>query len=202
MKATELLMQEHRIIEQVLNCLEAMAQQAASEKILDEERAFQAIDFFRNFADKCHHGKEEGHLFPALEARGFARDGGPTGVMFYEHDQGRNFVKNMFESTPEAAKGNEDALDNFVRNAEGYIHLLREHIQKEDHCLFPMADEALDEKACADMMNSFTHVEEKEIGEGVHESYIALANTLATHYNVSIVKEAQDSSCGCGCNHN
>ncbi|MBZ0258960.1 hemerythrin domain-containing protein, partial [bacterium] len=158
MKSTEIVMQEHRIIEQVLNCLEVIAQQAASEKILDEDHAFQAIDFFRNFADKCHHGKEEGHLFPALEARGYARDGGPTGVMFYEHDQGRNFVKNMFESTPEAAKGNEAALDNFVRNAKDYIQLLREHIQKEDHCLFPMADEALDEKAREEMMNSFTHV--------------------------------------------
>ena len=94
MKATEILIQEHRIIEQGLNCLEVMAQQAANKKMLDEERAFQAIEFFKNFADKCHHGKEEERLFPALEACGIPRDGGPTGVMIYEHDLGRKFIKN------------------------------------------------------------------------------------------------------------
>ena len=111
-------------------------------------------------------------------------------------------IKNMFESTSEAAKGNEAALDHFVRNAEDYIQLLREHIQKEDHCLFPMADEALDENAREEIMKAFTHFEENEMGEGAHESYITLVNTLAGYYGVSIVQEAQDSSCGCGCNHN
>ena len=93
MKPTEILSGEHRVIEQVLTCLERIAEQCAAEGRLDRTSAEQALEFFRNFADRCHHGKEEVHLFPALEAKGFPRDGGPTGVMLHEHDQGRAHVR-------------------------------------------------------------------------------------------------------------
>ena len=71
MRPTEILMQEHRVIEQVLDCLETMAQRAEAGEGVDLESAKQAIDFFRNFADRCHHGKEEDCLFPLLEQKGF-----------------------------------------------------------------------------------------------------------------------------------
>ncbi len=57
MRPTEILMQEHRVIEQVLNCLEIIAQRAEADSKLDTDSANQAIDFLRNFADRCHHGK-------------------------------------------------------------------------------------------------------------------------------------------------
>ena len=75
MKPTEILSGEHRIIEQVLDCLEKMAQNCAAGGRLDKPSAEQALDFFRNFADRCHHGKEETHLFPAMEAKGFPARG-------------------------------------------------------------------------------------------------------------------------------
>ena len=85
MKPTEILSAEHRVIEQVLNCLEKMAAQAEKTGTLDKVSATDAVNFFRTFADQCHHGKEEAHLFPAMEAKGFPRQGGPTGVMLHEH---------------------------------------------------------------------------------------------------------------------
>ena len=62
----EVLMYEHRVIEQVLDCLETMARGVESGNALDAGQARDAIDFFRNYADRCHHGKEEDLLFPAL----------------------------------------------------------------------------------------------------------------------------------------
>ena len=73
MKPTEILSNEHRVIEQVLAALEAIVRDAKSAARLDEPSARDAVAFFRNFADRCHHGKEEVHLFPALEAKGFPR---------------------------------------------------------------------------------------------------------------------------------
>ena len=69
MKPTDLLSNEHRVIEQVLDCLEKMVARSAEHQQLEEEPARQAVDFFRNFADRCHHGKEEAHLFPAWKQR-------------------------------------------------------------------------------------------------------------------------------------
>jgi hemerythrin-like domain-containing protein len=84
MNPTGILSDEHRIIAQVLNCLEAIVRKAGSVGRLDRASADDAVAFFRSFADRCHHGKEETYLFPALEAKGFPRTGGPTGVMLYE----------------------------------------------------------------------------------------------------------------------
>lgn len=43
------------------------------------------IGFFSLFADKCHHGKEEGLFFPALEKAGVPNLNGPIGQMLLEH---------------------------------------------------------------------------------------------------------------------
>lgn len=53
------------------------------------------MEFLMVFVDKCHHGKEEDFLFPALEAAGVARDGGPIGVMLHEHERGRRHIADM-----------------------------------------------------------------------------------------------------------
>ena len=66
MSPTEILMQEHRLIEQVLDCLEALTQRAEGTGTLDVASATQALEFFSVFADRCHHAKEEDCFFPLL----------------------------------------------------------------------------------------------------------------------------------------
>jgi hemerythrin-like domain-containing protein len=194
MRATDVLMDEHRVIEQVLSCLEKLAQRCEAGEKLDRTAALEALDFFRHFADHCHHGKEEGHLFPLLEARGLPRQGGPTGVMLHEHDQGRRLVAAL------AADVETDAPREFVRHARAYVGLLREHIRKEDHCLFPMAAAVLSDAEAEALSRSFEHVERAEMGEGTHEHYLRLANDLADRLGVPRAQVAP--SCGHGgCHH-
>ena len=78
MKPTQILENEHRVIEQVLDCLDKIADRCETDGRLDAESAREAVDFFRNFADRCHHGKEEAELFPLMHARGFPQEGGPV----------------------------------------------------------------------------------------------------------------------------
>lgn len=117
MKPTEVLMQEHRVIELVLSCLDRMADNCDAGLPLDIEAATQAIDFFRVFADKCHHGKEEDLLFPLMEAKGFPRDGGPTGVMLHEHELGRRQVRSMEDAVKETSLGDLAGKILFVEQA-------------------------------------------------------------------------------------
>ena len=199
MKPTEVLTGEHRVIEQVLDCLEKMAQNCAAEGRLDKTSAEQALDFFRNFTDRCHHGKEETHLFPAMEAKGFPRQGGPTGVMLNEHEQGRAHIRGMVEAVEGAAAGESEALTQFVTHAHGYVRLLREHIEKEDHCLFAMANQALNEDEQQRLSEAFEHVEQEHMGLGTHEKYLRVADELAGRFGVgrTVVNNPQ----GCGCHH-
>ncbi len=185
MKPTEILRNEHRVIEQVLNCLEAMLRRGKSAGRLDGESAHEVIAFFRNFADHCHHGKEEDHLFPSLEAQGFPREGGPIGVMLHEHELGRAHLRGMDEHVEAAAAGDAAALAQFVSHAEGYLTVLREHIYKEDHVLFPLAERTLSEEEQQRLLAEFRRVEAEEMGPGTHERYVHVAQELAKQYGVT-----------------
>lgn len=191
-------MDEHRVIEVVLTCLESISEEAIGAGKLNEQSAVQAIDVIRSFADKCHHGKEEDHLFAALTAKGMARRGGPVGQMLVEHEQGREFVRAMSGSIPEAAGGNPRALQIFTENARGYVQLLRAHIKKEDMVLFPMADRMLNEEEQQQLMQAFTSVESDHMGKGTHEKYIAIVASLAKQYGIESGHLPTGSS---GCRH-
>jgi hemerythrin-like domain-containing protein len=201
MKATEILASEHRVIEQVLECLEKMADRCAALGTVDAESATQAIDFFHHFADHCHHGKEEQHLFPLLEARGFPRATGPTGVMLTEHEQGRRILCGLAEAVEGVAAGDAVAAERFVANAQAYINLLRDHIRKEDERLFVMADYALSREDQKRLLESFARVENEEMGQGTHEKYLQIANELADRWNVA--RADVEPACGhvCSCGH-
>jgi hemerythrin-like domain-containing protein len=201
MKPSDILSGEHRVIEQVLNCLEEIAEACQRDDKLDGRSAREAIDFFRNFADRCHHGKEETHFFPAMEAKGFSREQGPTGVMLREHDQGRSFIRGMSESLDAAATGDIDACAKFIRNARSYLGLLREHIQKEDHCLFGMANQTFSDEDQQKLLNAFAHIEAEEMGTGTHEKYLAIANELADRWNVARAETTLIAHHACGCGH-
>ncbi len=198
MKATEILSAEHRVIEQVLDCLERLAEDSERVGRVDVESAEKALDFFRNFADRCHHGKEESHLFPAMEAKGFPREGGPTGVMRYEHELGRARVSAMREAVAGAQAGDAAAVRRFAEHARAYIALLRNHIEKEDHCLFTMADQALDEADQNRLLDAFSRVESEHIGDGVHERYLRLADELTTRLQIPTRQSSTSGGRCCG----
>ena len=196
MKPTDILKSEHRVIEQVLNCLEKITEACSRDGKLDDESALNAIAFFKTFADKCHHGKEEDQLFPLAVSRGIAREQGPIGQMESEHEMGRTAIAGMETALPDAAKGEPVAIAEFVEYAHYYIRLLRDHIQKEDHCLFPMVDRVMSDEDQAQLMGSFQKSEEEDMGKGTHEKYLQIANDLADRYGVTKVEMRPELVCG------
>jgi len=173
MTATETLKHEHRVIEMVLGAVDREVRRAARGEAVDPAFFAQAIDFIRHFADKCHHGKEEGILFKRMNEKGIPVDGGPIGVMLAEHEEGRQYVR---------AAGT--ALDRGDLQATAgelgkYTALLRQHIMKEDRILYPMAERVIGESELKDMVKRFEAVERDEMGQGTHERYHELAHALA-----------------------
>lgn len=198
MKATEILENEHRVIEQVLSCLEKLTEESGKSKKLDCATARDMIEFFRMYADRWHHAKEETHLFVALEAKGMPREGGPTGVMLAEHELGRGFVGKMEAAVTSYEKGEPGAVQEFARTARDYVALLREHIQKEDHCLFAMTNENLDEKEQNKLLKAFQKAEQQSATEKTHEHYLKIAQDLALRFQVfpQDNKACESSICG------
>jgi hemerythrin-like domain-containing protein len=177
-EATKILMEEHRVIERVLVSLEAGGRRLGAGEPMPPAFFVQAVDFIKGFADGCHHRKEEGVLFPAMEAAGVARQGGPIGVMLAEHEEGRRLTRAMRAAAERLEAGDASARDEVVQNALGYVALLRQHIMKEDGVLFPMADRVIRGETQAEVAEAFERVEHEETGEGVHEKYLGMAEEL------------------------
>jgi hemerythrin-like domain-containing protein len=201
MQATDLLQKEHRVLEQVLACLEAMASECVAKGTLDVSAARQAIDFFRNFGDRCHHTKEERFLFPLMEARGFAGEYGPIDRMLYEHMLGRQYLDALARATEAVAGGNHEAVSRFAYQARDYSYWLRGHIAKEDHRLFPLANQAFTEQDQIVLLHAFERAEIHEMGTGTHEKYLQIADELADRFHVPRAdgEDLTDSVCtSCG----
>lgn len=178
MEATDILMEEHRVIERVLTSLETSAHRLAQGEPVRPGFFVDAAEFVKGFADGCHHKKEEGVLFTALVDAGLPQQVGPVAVMLSEHDQGRAYTRNMRQAAERLGAGDPGARAEVVENALGYVELLRQHIDKEDHVLFPMAGEMIPPAQQSTLTDRFETIEHEETGEGVHEKYLALADAL------------------------
>lgn len=173
----QVLKHEHRIIERALRALEGLCARIEAGQPVPPNAPSQVISFLKDFADRCHHGKEEAHLFPELERRGIPRDGGPIGVMLYEHQVGRGLMAEMSQAIEDYARGQSDAALRLSRSARRYIDLLTNHIYKEDNVLFRIAEGILDDQAATELVEAFERVE-AELGQGAHEQLEELASKL------------------------
>jgi hemerythrin-like domain-containing protein len=177
-KATEILMEEHRIIERVLSALERATNRLGKGQDVYLRFFTGTTVFIKKFADGCHHQKEEGILFPALIANGLSKESGPVAVMLAEHEEGRHLTQKMRQALERLQSSDEVARNELVQNAQGYIKLLRQHIYKEDNILFPMADKVIPADQQQQILDAFKLFERDETGEDFHEKYLGLAARL------------------------
>ncbi len=180
MKPTDILRHEHDVIMLVLDAADAIV---LSEGI-DVADVRSITDFVKNFADGCHHAKEEKELFVRLGKHGFSSEQGPVAVMLHEHEQGRAYIRNIIGALPLAEKGDRNAIGVVKENLAGYVRLLRGHINKENNILFPMSDSVLTPVDQRELETQFERIEREEMGVGTHDRYHELAHTLQKKYRL------------------
>ncbi len=181
-KAIEVLMNEHRLIEQVLGSLEKFASEVEGGLAPERPQLADYGAFFRDFADACHHGKEEDILFQRMVERGFSCETGPVAVMLHEHKVGRGHVsalRQVGEGT-----GPLTAVETRVvlENAGAFIPLLRAHILKEDRILYPMAVRLLTGPEMDAMATDFADVEARLRADGSYDRLQRLADRLTAAF--------------------
>jgi hemerythrin-like domain-containing protein len=203
-RPTEILSEEHRVIERVLECLDVLAQRALKDGTLDTESAGQALEVVSTFADTCHHMKEENVLFVRMQQRGIPGHVGPIAVMLQDHEAGRERVRGMRAALARYLKGERTAAKDFAESAFAYTELLREHIGKEDHVLFPMAEACFSDQDRAEVLAGFAQKEAKDLGAGTHERMLGIVDGLMERLHVSRAARPSLAQQGCGhggCGH-
>jgi hemerythrin-like domain-containing protein len=182
--ATQILRHEHEAILKMLEASEQVAQKVERGGEVPPAVLEDLLDFFKTFADQCHHSKEEELLFPLLERKGIPRAGGPVGVMLHEHEEGRALIREMANATEAIQAGRADGRIRWAAAARAYAQLLREHIFKENNFLFPMAERLLTPEEQEGLAESFEKLEIEKMGAGTHQRLHAKMERLVAELAV------------------
>jgi hemerythrin-like domain-containing protein len=162
-------MHEHRLIERMLGLLRKEASRIQNGELVDSLFVEQAVDFFRTFADRCHHGKEEDILFRELRSKPMSEPHRMTmNELIEEHVQGRRLVSWLEEANHSLAYGGEGSAAGDVHAAmDALLTFYPNHIEKEDKRFFhPIMDHFTREEMDA-MLEEYDAFE-KEL---LHEKY-------------------------------
>jgi hemerythrin-like domain-containing protein len=181
-RCIETLMKEHQVILQVLGSLETWARQLEQEAPSGREPLSDFVAFFKNFADKCHHIKEEDFLFKKMNEAGFSNHSGPLAVMLNEHMLGRSFVSTLTRLADAQTPFSPTEVEEAIQNIRSYRGLLIQHIEKEDSCLFPMAERFLPAETLESLQGAFDAFEINVMGPQAHAQFHALADRLVAAF--------------------
>ena len=137
---TEILEEEHHYIQKVVGAMAVIGETLESGQNVETGTLEGIVEFMRTFADKCHHGKEETHLFTLLESKGVPVRGCPIGILTVEHQRGRALVSAFASAVEAYAKSEESARKSIIQALKSLTELYPGHIWKEDYLLFPLTN--------------------------------------------------------------
>ncbi len=145
--ALEELTEEHQAVLSHLGTLDGALVRLVKDETGVDSEALSAVGAVTQLLETdlgLHLRKEEEVLFPALAAC-LGQEGGPIGVMLMEHEDLRRSLRALSTAFGALQADPRSASPEEVRQVGyGLIGLLRQHIKKEDHMLFPMAGSSLD----------------------------------------------------------
>ncbi|HET9131785.1 MAG TPA: hemerythrin domain-containing protein [Terriglobia bacterium] len=137
MKATSILMEEHRYILRSLDVICAMADCVENSEAVDDRDVDCVLDFLDAFGDRHHQEKEEAVLFPALMKASHDEEHYCICQITFEHNQQRSLLEGIEEAL-RTRKG-----QDFVYYARRLAELVRAHIRSEEDEIFKRADAIL-----------------------------------------------------------
>jgi len=168
------LMIEHRLIERMAALLKKELEAEKKNTTVNTCFIEAAVDFFKVYADRCHHGKEEDILFKKLvekpllpEHRKLMQE------LLNEHVQGRKLVEALSRAQEQYANRDPSARKEIGDTVNALVTLYQEHIRKEDKQFFIPSMTYFNKEEQAQMLEAFAsfdaalvHGRYKKIVEG------------------------------------
>jgi len=156
MQPIGLLMIEHRLIERMIPILDENLQKIKETNTLDSNFLIICIDFFKTYADKIHHGKEEDILFKALEKIQISKDHKKTlEQLLRDHRTSRTIIGSLEEANNQFCRGDKSVLNDIQEKIHQLTVLYPQHIEIEDkQFFFPIMDYFTREE-CDNMIREF-----------------------------------------------
>ncbi len=174
MLAVDELVDEHRLILRMVKLVDAHSKRA-----VDIDFLVVAVDFFRTFADKFHHGKEEGILFNALSHKALsAEDKRVMNELIVEHAYARKTVNSLEAAKADYLKGDPQALEQIKKALCTLTELYPAHIAKEDKTFFPESTKYFNEQEHKEMLTAFSDFDRNFTSKRFEQIVIARENKI------------------------
>lgn len=175
MKPIGPMMREHRLIERMLGLMERELDSIKTGNHADPVLIETAVDFFRTYADRTHHGKEEEIYFRDLAKKDISEEHRVTmNDLVQEHVYARGEVRALLASNQRYASGESGTTEEIVGHLENLVSFYPGHIEKEDkHFFFPTQDYFSKEEQEA-MLQEFADFDARMI----HEKYTAVVDSF------------------------
>jgi hemerythrin-like domain-containing protein len=157
MEPIQQLRNEHKVILRVAKRMED-AVQGPVDKPVPYAFLTAACEFMRTYADRNHHGKEEGALFDIMRRN--PRLGGMAAILQEEHVDGRS----MIDAVAQALDERDDTQAR--RAVQEWVWHIRAHIAKEDEMIFEAVERELDRADAEELARAFELVEAHALGPG------------------------------------
>jgi hemerythrin-like domain-containing protein len=142
MLSVDILINEHKLILRAVEIIKKETQRIESNNNIDPNFITTAVDFFRTYADRFHHGKEEGILFSQLSQKKMRKtDKKIMTELMAEHAIARRTVNALENAKIQYIFSKKDNLAKILDSLDALIELYPMHIEKEDkHFFYPSMD--------------------------------------------------------------
>jgi hemerythrin-like domain-containing protein len=176
------LMIEHRLIERLIALMGQELTRIKDNVAVEPEFAFvdpvfidTAVDFFRTYADRCHHGKEEDILFAALAQKDLAPEHRQAmAELMEDHAWGRKTTASLVAAKNDYLLERTGALADLLLHLEELVVFYPRHIEKEDQHFFLPCLKYFSEAEKEQLLERMAEFDRKII----HEKYGAIVEGL------------------------
>ena len=169
------LMQEHRLIERMISQMQKALAKMEEKNDVYSKFVDLTVDFIKVYADRCHHGKEEGILFRQLSSKQMSGEhAAMMRDLINEHVYARKTTGNLAKANESYVHGNRDSQKDVYKLMKDLIEFYPMHTQKEDSRFFGPSMEYFTAQEREDMLDEFGEFDRKII----HEHYAKVLDEL------------------------
>jgi len=177
MKPIGPLMREHRLIERMVAVLNIELKRMNEKNEANVGLLTAAVDFFRTYADRTHHGKEEDILFRELAKKKLSPEHERImNELVAEHVYARKTVSALVDAKNNYNEGNLESLKDIITYVKELVGFYPAHIEKEDKHFFYPVLEYFNKQEQDDMLEEFWEFDRMLI----HEKYQRIVEALET----------------------
>ena len=169
MTALDELKEDHKLIQRFLDNLSIAHDFMVDRQEVPSNVFEKTLTFSKNFMNKFHHFREEYVLFLKLaEKKGGSID--PQIVSLRDqHERSRELISQINQALKEYKKGDEVGFSRLAENLGYYVSLERQHVKRENHVFYPLAEETFSDDEMASFATEFRNLEEKHGGNRFSE---------------------------------